>query len=67
MVEKLKFKVGDWVIWTLDGDIGVIEEIALDDAHPEPYYISWYIEPGASGFHEECNQLELLGGHNGVL
>jgi len=65
MEKVLKFKVGDWVIWTLDGDIGLVEEVNPNDY--EPYLILWHIDPRASGWHEGCNQLELLGGCNGIL
>jgi len=65
MTKKLKFKVGDWVIWTLDGDIGLVEQVNPGDQ--EPYFIMWHIEEAASGWHESCNQLELLGGCDGIL
>ena len=65
MEKALKFKVGDWVIWTLDGDIGLVEDVNPND--DEAYFITWYIEQAASGWHEGCNQLELLGGCNGIL
>ena len=65
MQRELKFKVGDWVIWTLDGDIGIVEE-AVSGAD-EPYRIVWKFDPAASGWHECCKQLELLGGRHGIL
>jgi len=61
MVETdLKFQESDYVVWTLDGDIGIITHVARGS--DEPYFIEWFIDPGASGWHEEVNILELLGG-----
>ena len=57
---NLKFQESDYVIWTLDGDIGLITHVA--HGSDEPYFIEWFIEPSASGWHEEVSILELLGG-----
>lgn len=60
---KLEFKVGDLVGWSGDGDIGIITEIDPDcdpwDA-TEPYYIQWFKEPTASGWHTLDDYLILL-------
>lgn len=48
------FKVGDYVLYILDGDVGIITDV--DHANgggyrPEPYYIEWFIHPEQSGWH----------------
>ena len=48
------FKVGDYVLYILDGDIGIVSEVDHSNAHgyrPEPYYIKWFLHPEQSGWH----------------
>ncbi len=48
------FKVGDHVLYILDGDIGIVSEVDHSNAHgsqPEPYYIKWFLHPEQSGWH----------------
>jgi hypothetical protein len=65
MEQELRFRVGDWVIWTFDGDIGIVTDVSVGVNDSEPFFIDWKIEPGASGWHKDCNMLELLGGDDG--
>tara|TARA_R110000824_G_scaffold202745_4_gene386957 strand:+ start:609 stop:833 length:225 start_codon:yes stop_codon:yes gene_type:complete len=46
-----EFKVGDYVMFIEDGDIGVVVEIDDDPTAPEPYNIEWHFEPNQSGWH----------------
>ena len=54
MDDTTDFKIGDHVLYLLDGDIGVITDV--DHSYGarlgrEPYYVEWYIHPQSSGWH----------------
>ena len=63
------FKVGDLVLWTPDGDIGIVTKVDLDERDTyekleearEPYFIRWRDDPKASGWHSaKDGMLHLL-------
>ena len=55
--EWYDFKIGDFVLWTLDGDIGTVVDIDWSQRESNddltPYYIEWLINPNQSGWHGE--------------
>ena len=55
--EWYDFKIGDFVLWTLDGDIGTVVDIDWSQRKSNddlaPYYIEWLIKPNQSGWHGE--------------
>ena len=62
------FKIGDHVLWLLDGDIGLV----VDVDHPladEPFKAAWYMNPAQSGWHSAYSDdhtepsMVRLGGH----
>tara|TARA_R100000008_G_C3555453_1_gene152915 strand:+ start:319 stop:543 length:225 start_codon:yes stop_codon:yes gene_type:complete len=61
-MNNLELKVGDLVTWAPDGDVGIVtridqdeQERAVANLNPqedyEPYYIRWFKDPKASGWH----------------
>lgn len=43
------YKVGDYVLWILDGDIGKIVEV--DHSCEEPFKVEWFLTPSQSAWH----------------
>ena len=47
--------MGDYVLYILDGDVGIITDVdhraPRPGDHLEPYYIEWFIHPEQSGWH----------------
>ena len=70
--DTIDFEIGDHVLYLLDGDVGVVTDVDHGDrGHDhEPYYVEWYIDPVASGWHSafhsefESRVMVLLGGQN---
>ena len=71
MDDTTDFEIGDHVLYLLDGDIGVVTDVALPvlgGVCKEPYYVEWYIDPQANGWHSafhsesESRVMVLLGG-----
>tara|TARA_R100000005_G_C4792746_1_gene88656 strand:+ start:154 stop:378 length:225 start_codon:yes stop_codon:yes gene_type:complete len=67
----LELKVGDLVTWAPDGDVGIVTKIDQDeqeravtseDPHEdyEPYYIRWFKDPRASGWHGTADGMLFL-------
>ena len=63
------YKVGDLVRWMPDGDIGiitVIDEGAVlrqeenPDSWVDPYWVVWFGDPKAAGWHGKELMLELF-------
>jgi len=69
---EIHFKVGDYVIYIGDGDIGKVVNVrgsALTARqHEEPYYIEWHFCPNQNGWHRAYDadtgerEIILLGG-----
>ena len=64
-------KVGDLVLWQPDGDIGVVTDVNEHEVRYqaegtegaedyEPYWVQWFNDPDASGWHDYCPMLSLL-------
>ncbi len=47
--KDLSFQIGDFVLYLLDGDVGLILDV--DPGSEEPYNVKWYMHPGQSGWH----------------
>ena len=50
------FKIGDYVLWIPDGDIGLGVDVDHFNAD-EPFNIEWYINPSQSGWHSAFGAL----------
>tara|TARA_R110000824_G_scaffold111666_1_gene260320 strand:- start:1182 stop:1415 length:234 start_codon:yes stop_codon:yes gene_type:complete len=73
MDDTTDFEIGDHVLYLLDGDVGVVTDVALPvngGVCKEPYYVEWYIESSHNGwhsaFHSDTNAqvIVLLGGQD---
>ena len=72
MDDTIDFEIGDHVLYLLDGDIGVVTDIATHGLRgcEEPYYVEWYIEPQHNGWHSAFHSehrrrvMVLLGGQD---
>ena len=64
-------KVGDLVLWEPDGEMGVVTDVnehevryQTEDTEGvedyEPYWIQWFNDPGANGWHDYSPMLSLL-------
>jgi hypothetical protein len=66
---KKPYKIGDLVRWTPDDDIGIVthvDEGALvrlqrnPDAWVDPYWVEWFGDPRAAGWHGRESMLQLF-------
>jgi hypothetical protein len=67
----IELKIGDLVTWSPDGDIGIVTKVDqgervrartdLDSQEDyEPYYIRWFKDPKASGWHGTADGMLFL-------
>ena len=70
-LERLEFQIGDFVLYLLDGDIGVVTDVdpmLTGDGCDEPYHVEWYVDGDSSGWHSAFHTttgervMTLLGG-----
>ena len=66
---KYRYKVGALVRWTPDSDIGIITYIdegaeerqrTDPDAWVDPYWVVWFGDPKAAGWHGSESMLQLF-------